>query len=158
MRISDWSSDVCSSDLPHTHSVKRFPGPGERGNPNLNTAPCAGNGKRWFTGQNGIDGRGDPDTGKWDVWDAPRGRGPYGIATTPSGQVWYASLAGNHIARIDTESGKATVVESPTPGQGARRVWPDSHGRLWVSEWNSGQLSRYEPATGNWQAWKLPGD
>src|SRR3546814_9969213 len=84
--------------------------------------------------------------------------GPYGIATTPSGRVWYASLAGNHIARIDTESGKATVVESPTPGQGARRVWPDSHGRLWVSEWNSGQLSRYEPATGNWQAWKLPGD
>src|SRR3546814_12557773 len=98
------------------------------------------------------------DTGKVDVWDAPRGRGPYGIATTPSGQVWYASLAGNHIARIDMESGKATVVEPPTPGQGARRVWPDSHGRLWVSEWNSGQLSRYEPATGNWQAWKLPGD
>src|SRR3546814_13853793 len=64
-----------------------------------------------------------------------------------SGQVWYASLAGNHIARIDTESVKATVVEPPTPGQGARRVWPDSHGRLWVSEWSSGQLSRYEPAT-----------
>src|SRR3546814_2173306 len=32
------------------------------------------------------------------------------------------------------------------------------HGRLWFSEWNSGQLSRDEPATGNWQAWKLPGD
>src|SRR3546814_7755975 len=63
----------------------------------------------WFTGQNGIYGRVDPDTGKVDVWDAPRGRGPYGIATTPSGQVWYASLAGNHIARIDMESGKATV-------------------------------------------------
>src|SRR3546814_11955641 len=59
---------------------------------------------------------------------------------------------------MDTESGKATVVEPPTPGQGARRVWPDSHRRLWVSEWTSGQLSRYEPATGNWQAWKLPGD
>src|SRR3546814_8598726 len=60
--------------------------------------------------------------------------------------------------RIDPESGNAPFVESPTPGQGARRVWPDSHGRLWVSEWNSGQLSRYEPATGNWQAWELPGD
>src|SRR3546814_18504858 len=56
------------------------------------------------------------------------------------------------------ERGRATVVEPPTQGQGARRVWPDSHGRLWVSEWNSGQLSRYEPATGNSQAWKLPGD
>src|SRR3546814_3798051 len=118
---------------PQTHAVKRYPLTGERGNANLNTAPLDGNGKLGFTGQNGIYGRVDPDTGKVDVWDAPRGRGPYGIATTPSGQVWYASLAGNHIARIDTESGKATVVESPTPGQGARRVWPDSHGRLWVS-------------------------
>src|SRR3546814_8032768 len=158
MRISDWSSDVCSSDLPQTHAVKRYPLPGERGNANLNTATFDGNGKLWFTGQNGIYGRVDPDTGKVDVWDAPRGRGPYGIATTPSGQVWYASLAGNHIARIDTESGKATVVESPTPGQGARRVWPDSHGRLWGSDERKGQPSRYEPATGKRQARKLRRD
>jgi virginiamycin B lyase len=27
-----------------------------------------------------------------------------------------------------------------------------------VSEWNSGQVSRYTPSTGAWQAWKLPGD
>ena len=38
-----------------------------------------------------------------EVFDAPRGRGPYGIATTPDGEVWYASLAGSHIARIDRD-------------------------------------------------------
>lgn len=141
-----------------THAVKRYPLPGKRGNANLNTATFDGNGKLWFTGQNGIYGRVDPGTGKVDVWDAPRGRGPYGIATTPSGQVYYASLAGNHIARIDVRSGEATVIEPPTQGQGARRIWSDSRGQLWVSEWNSGQLSRYQPATGKWQAWKLPGD
>lgn len=143
---------------PKTHAVKRFPLPGNRGNANLNTATFDGRGMLWFTGQNGIYGRVNPGTGKVEVWDAPRGRGPYGIATTPSGQVYYASLAGNHIARIDLKTGAATIVEPPTPGQGARRVWSDSRGRLWVSEWNSGQLSRYEPATGKWQAWKLPGE
>ena len=72
--------------------------------------------------------------------------------------MWYASLAGSHIARIDTKTGKATVVEPPTPGQGARRVWADSKSRVWVSEWNSGQVSAYDPKTDRWRKWTLPGE
>ena len=49
------------------------------------------------------------------------------------------------------------MLEPPTGGQGARRVWSDSRGRVWVSEWNAGQLGRYDPADGGWQEWKLPG-
>jgi virginiamycin B lyase len=112
----------------------------------------------WFTGQNGIYGRLDPDSGDMRVFDAPKGRGPYGITSTPDGDVYYASLAGSYVGRIDTETGEATVIEPPTSGQGARRVWADSRGDVWVSEWNSGQVSRYTPSTGAWQAWKLPGD
>jgi virginiamycin B lyase len=26
-----------------------------------------------------------------------------------------------------------------------------------VSEWNAGQVGVYDPATGNWREWKLPG-
>jgi virginiamycin B lyase len=37
-------------------------------------------------------------------------------------------------------------------------VWSDSQGRVWVSEWNSGQVSVYDPATDLWRAWKLPGN
>ena len=48
-------------------------------------------------------------------------------------------------------------MEPPTKGQGARRIWSDSRGRLWVSEWNSGQLSMHDPATNGWHAWKVPG-
>ena len=51
----------------------------------------------------------------------------------------------------------ATVIDPPTKGQGARRVWSDSKGKLWVAEWNSGQLSRYDPASGAWAQWKAPG-
>ena len=92
-----------------------------------------------------------------DVFDAPRGKGPYGIATTPGGDVYYASLAGSYVGKINLETGEATVLEPPTPGQGSRRVWSDSQGRIWVSEWNVGQLALYDPASGNWREWKLPG-
>src|SRR5437763_955351 len=93
--------------------------------------------------------------GYFDI--APRARGPYGITTTPTGDVYYASLAGNHIARIDVDTGDATVIEPPTRDQGARRIWSDSKGRLWVSYWNTGQVGMYDPATRAWREWKLPG-
>lgn len=142
---------------PKTRQVKRWPLPASRGGANLNTLTFDKRGRVWFTGQSGVYGRLDPTTGDMRVWDAPRGRGPYGIATTPDGVVYYASLAGSHIARIDVETGAATVIEPPTRNQGARRVWSDSKGRIWVSEWNSGNVSRYDPATNGWKTWKLPG-
>ncbi len=49
------------------------------------------------------------------------------------------------------------MVEPPTPGQGARRVWSDSQGRIWVSEWLSGNLSMHDPARSSWRTWKVPG-
>jgi virginiamycin B lyase len=123
----------------------------------MNTATFDGRGVLWFTGQSGVFGWLNPKDGVVGTTEAPRGRGPYGIATTPSGDVWYASLAGNHIARIDTVTAEATIVEPPTEGQGARRVWSDSRGRIWVSEWNAGQLGMHDPSTGEWREWKLPG-
>lgn len=141
-----------------TLAVTRFPLPAARGYVNLNTAAFDRRGVLWFTGQNGVYGRLDPQTGEVRVFDAPRGRGPYGIAAAPDGSVYYASLAGSHIARIDPDTGQATVIEPPTPQQGARRVWADSRGRVWVSEWNSGQVSVYDPATKAWRMWRLPGD
>jgi len=160
---------------PATRAVKRYPLPISE-NANLNTATFDRQGRLWFTGQAGYHGRVDPGTGKVEVWESPRGRGPYGITTTPSGEVYYASLAGNHIARIDLRSGQATPIDPPTARQGARRVWSDSKGRVWVSEWMSGQVSVYDPTAAKsgaskgggskggaakdkaWRSWKLPGD
>jgi len=141
-----------------TKDVKKWPLPADTGYANLNTLTFDRKGRVWFTGQGGFYGRLDPASGVVTVWKAPRGRGPYGIATTPSGDVYYASLAGNHIARIDVETGDATVIEPPTKDQGARRVWSDSKGRIWVSYWNTGQVGMYDPATKSWREWKLPGN
>jgi virginiamycin B lyase len=143
---------------PATDELDVFPLPAGRPDANLNTAAFDRLGRLWFTGQNGVYGRLDPDTGELAVFDAPRGRGPYGITATPDGEIWFVSLAGSYLAHVDLTDDRATVIEPPTPGQGARRVWSDSAGRLWISEWNSGQVSRYDPATGGWREWPLPGD
>ena len=143
---------------PETLELDIFPLPRGRENANLNTATFDNDGRLWFTGQSGVYGRLEPSTGAMDVFDAPRGRGPYGIATSPDGDVYYASLAGSYIGHINLETGGATVLEPPTPNQGARRVWSDSRGRIWVSEWNAGQVAVYDPQSGGWLEWKLPGD
>jgi virginiamycin B lyase len=143
---------------PATNQIRSFPLPTDRPSANLNTAVFDPSGRLWFTGQSGVYGHLDPASGRVTVFDSPEGRGPYGITAAPNGDVWYASLAGSHIARIDPSTGKATVVEPPTPEQGARRVWSDSGGRIWVSEWNAGRLGVHDPATGRWQEWPLPGD
>ena len=143
---------------PVSREVKSFPLPANRAGANLNTAAFDQRGVLWFTGQSGVYGQLDPGSGSMSVYDAPRGRGPYGITVTPDGTVWYASLAGNHIAAVDPATGAARVVEPPTAGQGARRVWSDSRGRVWVSEWNAGQVAVHDPAAGTWKEWRLPGE
>ncbi len=143
---------------PATSEVKRFPLPASRPRVNLNTAVFDRRDIHWFTGQGGVYGRLDVSTGQMQVFDAPRGPGPYGIASTPDGTVYYASLAGNFVGRIDAATGATTVLEAPTARPGPRRVWSDSHGRIWVSAWNTGQLGMYDPAAGRWKEWRLPGE
>jgi virginiamycin B lyase len=139
-------------------SVRVFALPAGTPYANLNTASFDHDGDLWFTGQSGVVGKLAVKSGSVTVKDAPNGRGPYGICTTPQGDVWWCSLAGSFIARIDRRSGDSTVVEPPTKNQGARRVWSDSRGRIWVSEWLSGQVSVHDPSARSWKSWKLPGD
>lgn len=143
---------------PVTERVQRFSLPTSRANANLNTAVFDRSGTLWFTGQDGIYGSLNPAAGVVRVFSAPRGTGPYGITVTPDGTIYYASLAASYVGRIDPKTSQATVLEPPTRAQGARRVWADSRGRVWVSEWNVGQVAVYDPAANSWREWKLPGE
>jgi virginiamycin B lyase len=156
--ITDGGQNAIVRVDPKTHAVRVFPLGKDAEHANLNTLTFDAKGRLWFTGQSGYYGRLVPETSDMKVWKSPRGSGPYGIATTPGGDVYYASLAGNHIARIDTETGAATVIEPPTKNQGARRVWSDSKGRIWVSYWNTGQVGMYDPVARSWREWELPGN
>jgi virginiamycin B lyase len=155
--VTEGGQNAIGRYMPGNRRVELFPVAGKP-NANLNTAAFDTQGVLWFTGQAGVIGRFDPKTKDMKAWDAPRGYGPYGIAATPQGTVWYVSLAGNYLAQIDTTSGAPRIVEPPTPQQGARRVWSDSQGRLWLSEWNSGNVSMHDPRDGSWKKWKLPGE
>ena len=138
-------------------AVKVYPLPAATPRANLNTCVFDAHGDLWFTGQNGVLGKLAVRTGQVTARQSPRGHGPYGICATPSGDIWYCSLAQSFIAKIDPGSGESSIVEPPTRNQGARRVWSDSKGHIWVSEWNSGQLSAYDPQSASWRTWKLPG-
>jgi virginiamycin B lyase len=156
--VTDGGLNAIVSVHPESLEVTRYPLPEDTGYTNLNTPTFDGDGTLWFTGQSGIYGSLDPATGEMRVFKAPRGYGPYGIHHTPDGTVWYSSLAGSYIARVDSATGELQVVDPPTADAGCRRVWSDSKGRLWVSEWNAGKLARYDPAAGAWKEWTLPGD
>ena len=141
---------------PATRAIKVFPLPRDFARANLNTGAFDKEGIYWFTGQSGVYGRVDPKSGKVEAWAAARGRGAYGITTTPAGDVWYASLGSDYIAKIDRASGQATVVEPPRKGAGPRRIWSDSKGMLWVSLWNSGGIAKYDPSKQAWTHYPMP--
>jgi virginiamycin B lyase len=156
--ITEGGQNAIARVDPLTREVKLFPLPKERANANLNTASFDRTGALWFTGQNGVYGRLDPKSAGMTVFDAPKGVGPYGITTTPDGQVFYVSLAGSYLGRIDLETGKAEVLEPPGKRPGTRRAWSDSQGAIWISGWESGDLLRYDSKAKTWKTWHLPGD
>ena len=139
-------------------AIKLFPLPEETPYANLNTCAFDGDGDLWFTGQSGVVGKLAVKSGKASVWDAPRGRGPYGICSTPNGDVWWCSLAAPSSRASTAAPGSRSWWSRRPRNQGARRVWSDSRGRIWVSEWVSGNLSMYDPASKNWRTFKVPGD
>jgi virginiamycin B lyase len=139
-----------------SHAVTTFPL--DVDGANLNTATFGGDGVLWFTGQSGVYGRFDPAVGHVETFEAPKGRGPYGIATTPDGEVYLGSLAGSYLGAIDRATGSVTVIDTPTAGGGARRVWSDSAGRPWITEWFAGRIARYDPPSAAWEEWDLPGE
>ena len=132
--------DPASSEV----KVFKLPGP----NVNLNTAAFDRSGIVWFTGQRGYYGRLDPKSGEVKVMESPRGAGPYGITATPDGAIFYASLANSHIAS-HRHARRASPRRSirRRARQGARRVWSDSKGQIWVSEWNAGQVGSLPPTS-----------
>ena len=139
-----------------TYQLPKFPQ--SMGYGNLNTPTFDKEGILWFTAQNGYFGKLNPKTGEIKIFSAPNGFGPYGVTTTPRGDVWYTNLAGNHIAKIDRQTGSAEVVAIPdNKANGSRRIWSDGEGNLWVTTWGDGALRRYAPDTKQWSMYKLPG-
>jgi virginiamycin B lyase len=155
--ITDGGQNAIVRYDPSSEAIDVWKLPESSGYTNLNTGAFDKDGVHWFTGQNGIYGKVDA-SGQVQVWNDPEGRGPYGIDDTSDGEIWYVSLAGSHLAKVDRPTGNVTLIEPPHEGAGLRRVWADSNGDLWITGWNSGKLYRYRPASKEWTTFDLPGE
>lgn len=155
--ITDGGQNAIVRYDPESETIDVWKLPEDTGYTNLNTGAFDAEGIHWFTGQNGIYGKVDAQ-GQLEVFEDPEGRGPYGIDATPEGEIWYVSLAGSHLAKVDRADGSVTLFEPPHEDAGLRRVWSDSNGDLWISGWNSGQLYRYRPDEDEWTSFDLPGE
>ena len=136
-----------------------FPLPERTPNGNLNTPAFDGDGILWFTGQNGIYGRVDPQSGEVGSLGIARAdAGPYGITGTPDGGIYYASLAGNHIAHIDIHDGRGNAHRTAHRRAGrAARLVRFRRGASGSANGTWGNVSVYDPSDESWQTWRLPG-
>ncbi len=155
--ITDGGQNAIVRYDPATEAIDVWKLPEDSGYTNLNTGAFDKDGVHWFTGQTGIYGKVDA-SGTVQIWQDPDGRGPYGIDDTPDGEIWYVSLAGSHLGKVDRSDGSVRMIEPPHENAGLRRVWADSKGDLWITGWNSGKLYRYRPASGEWTTFDLPGE
>jgi virginiamycin B lyase len=140
--ITDGGLNAIVNVDPATDMVSVFPLPVGTSNANLNTATFDNNSVLWFTGQNGIYGRLDPAVGQVEVFEAPRGRGPYGIATTPDGEVYYVSLSdfgANALVRFDPVTETFEVIELPSPRANVRQIL-GRPGEIWGGESGADKL------------------
>ena len=53
-------------------------------------------------------------------------------------QWYFNSWTGNYTAKIDLKTGNLTILEPPTKDSQPRRIWSDSKGHLWITEWATG--------------------
>ena len=107
-----------------TQEVSTYSLPEGTGYANLNTATFDGSGVLWFTGQSGIYGSFNPATEEMQVFDAPRGAGPYGITTTPLGRGVLRLLSRflRRAHRHRDGRGDGARAPHPQPGRAPRLV------------------------------------
>ena len=97
----------------------------------------------WFTVQDGRIGRLDPASGRIREYET-RG-GPYGLALSKDGAVWFCQLSGDRLGRVDPVTGKVTEIDVPR-GSGPRRVAATPDGSLlWFAFYGSNELVKFDP-------------
>ena len=103
---------------------------------------------QWRLGMGDVSSPPDYD---WDNNGFPM---PYGIDIAPDGTVWVARLYADDIARIDPETGKVEMIE--TPFAAPRRLRCDAEGNPWIVGFSSGLIARYDAARRSFDTWPLP--
>ena len=144
---------------PRTGEITRYDTP-EPGAGDPHTLVRDRQGDIWFTSQwsNSI-GRLSTATGelRWLAVPTRRAR-PYGIVMDTSGTRPWIALFGSHkLASVDPATMVLTEYPLPRPGARPRRLAVTSDGAVWYVDYAGGMLGRYEPGSGEFREWAVPG-
>ena len=90
----------------------------------------------------------DPKTGKRI--------GTYGIHSDQQNNAYLLDFSAGNIVKLDAQTGKPTVYETPTPDSRPRRGRVDPQGRLWFGEYQGNAIGVFDPKTEKMKEWKVP--
>jgi len=71
----------------------------------------------------------------------------YGLQIDREDVVWGTMLAANKLFRFDSRSAEADLFDMPQPNSGPRRPGIGPDGAIWIPEFNTGMLTRFDPQT-----------
>jgi len=100
-------------------------------------------------------GRLDVSTGEVQYFDLPSANLPdsagvplpYGMQIDARDRLWSTQLAANTLAMYDINTGETRLYEPPHTNSGPRRTALSADGSLWIPEFNTGRLLRFDPGT-----------
>ncbi|MGB1883729.1 MAG: virginiamycin B lyase family protein [Gammaproteobacteria bacterium] len=71
---------------------------------------------------------------------------PYGLQIDGTGRLYSTQLAGNTVVMYDTNDGTSKLYAMPGDNLGPRRPAIGPGNQLWIPEWTTGHLTRFDPA------------
>ena len=103
-------------------------------------------------------GKLDPKSGTITEYRTPTAKsGPRRLTIDPQGLIWYAEWDAHKIGYINPKTLEQKEFTPPSyPKAGTYAIASDGAGNLYVAEFISNQVSRFEPKTGKWTEWQMP--
>lgn len=142
---------------PATGEIERIDMPESRAR-DPHTLTFNHDGDLWFTLQGAnLVGFLDVESRAVSLIDVPTPRSrPYGIVVDDKNVPWLNLLGNNKLATVDPETHTLTEIETPRANARTRRLAATESG-IWYVDWAGGYLGRFEPDTGSFDEWSLPG-
>jgi virginiamycin B lyase len=72
---------------------------------------------------------------------------PYGLQIDARDRLWSTQIGGNTLVSFDTRTGATKLYRMPAPLSGPRRHAIAADGVLWIPEYSTGFLTRFDPRT-----------
>jgi virginiamycin B lyase len=80
---------------------------------------------------------------------------PYGLQIDNQDRLWSTQLVGNTLVRFDTRTGQSKLYRMPVSMSGPRRFAIARDGTVWIPEFNTGYIARFDPKAEQFQRFRV---